>query len=88
MLHCPASKSETMTWILEAEVRSGLVGDDTALASESALMRRFGVSGNTVRRGLGAFSAKGLIQTMTGIGFFVTSDGQVPDSAAGWHVAL
>lgn len=41
-----------------------------------------------MRRGLGAFSAKGLIQTMTGIGFFVTSDGQVPDSAAGWHVAL
>ncbi len=84
----PESKSAMVARVLENEIRTGMVGGGAPLASESALMQRFGVSRNTIRRGLEALSAKGLIQTMTGIGSFVTYGGAVLDSAAGWSVAL
>lgn len=84
----PESKYGNVARVLENEIRSGVVGDGAPLASESALMRRFKVSRTTIRRGLEALSAKGLIQTMTGIGSFVTYGGTVLDSNAGWSVAL
>lgn len=82
------SKYGTVARVLEHEIRSGVVGDGAPLASESALMQRFGVSRTTIRRGLEALSSKGLIQTMTGIGSFVTYGGQVLDSTAGWSVGF
>jgi GntR family transcriptional regulator len=86
--HRAESKSAAVARVLEREIRSGMVGDGAPLASESALMQRFGVSRTTIRRGLEALTAKGLIQTMTGVGSFVTYGGAVLDSAAGWSVAL
>jgi GntR family transcriptional regulator len=81
-------KSEQVALTLEQEIREGQVGHGNQLQSEGALMKRFSVSRNTVRRGLEILSRQGLITTRTGIGSFVTYDGATIDSTAGWTVAL
>lgn len=81
-------KSEQVALTLEREIREGHAGHGTQLQSEGALMRRFSVSRNTVRRGLEILSRQGLITTRTGIGSFVTYDGTTIDSNLGWTVAL
>jgi GntR family transcriptional regulator len=81
-------KSEKVAQTLEQEIREGLLGRGNQLQSEGALMKRFSVSRNTVRRGLEILSRQGLITTRTGIGSFVTYDGATIDSAHGWTVAL
>ncbi|WP_372836863.1 GntR family transcriptional regulator [Puniceibacterium confluentis] len=83
-----ASKSAVIAHTLEAEIRSGQLGRGDALGSENALVRRFAVSRNTVRKGLEILADKGLITTRSGIGSFVTFGGTPIDSAAGWSVAL
>jgi GntR family transcriptional regulator len=89
MKHSAAgSKSERIARVLEAEIRSGTLNDGAALSSESALVGRFSVSRTTVRKGLGILAAKGLIQTKTGIGSFVTYGGAVLDSGMGWSLSL
>lgn len=81
-------KSELLAQTLEQEIRKGQVARGNQLQSEGALMRRFSVSRNTVRRGLQILTRQGLITTRTGIGSFVTYDGTTIDSALGWTVAL
>ena len=81
-------KSEQVALTLEQEIREGQVGHGNQLQSEGALMKRFSVSRNTVRRGLEILSRQGLITTRTGIGSFVTYDGATIDSTLGWTVAL
>ena len=81
-------KSEHVAQALEREIREGQVPHGAQLDSEGALMRRFSVSRNTVRRGLGILSRQGLITTRTGIGSFVTYDGTTIDGNTGWTVAL
>lgn len=86
--HVGLPKSEQVAQTIEREIREGRVGHGDQLESEGALMRRFSVSRNTVRRGLEKLSRQGLITTRTGIGSFVTYDGATIDSSQGWTVAL
>jgi GntR family transcriptional regulator len=81
-------KSEKVALTLEQEIREGQLPYGNQLQSEGALMKRFSVSRNTVRRGLEILSRQGLITTRTGIGSFVTYDGATIDSTHGWTVAL
>ncbi len=81
-------KSEQVALALEQDIREGVLGRGNQLQSEGALMKRFSVSRNTVRRGLEILSRQGLITTRTGIGSFVTYDGETIDSSLGWTVAL
>lgn len=82
------AKSEQVARTLEREIRAGRLSNGDLIGSEAALMRRFSVSRNTVRRGLEMLLRQGLITTRTGIGSFVTYDGATIDSAQGWTVAL
>ncbi len=82
------SKSMQVAQTLEREIRSGQVLHGDLLASEAELMRRFSVSRNTVRKGLEQLARQGMITTRSGIGSFVTYDGQMIDNALGWTLAL
>lgn len=87
-LSVAAAKSERIATVLEAEIRSGRLSFGDKLDSENALVRRFSVSRNTVRRGLEELSSRGLITTRIGIGSFVTFNGQTINDAIGWSRAL
>ncbi len=82
------SKSMRVAQTLEREIRSGSIPQGDQLASETALMRRFSVSRNTVRKGLEQLARQGMITTRSGIGSFVTYGGQTIDNALGWTLAL
>lgn len=82
------AKTERVAQSLEKDIRSGKLGYGDQLESENALVRRFAVSRNTVRKGLETLAGKGLITTRVGIGSFVTFDGQPIDDALGWTRAL
>ncbi len=82
------AKSELVAHALAREIKAGQVLRGDQLDSEGALMRRFEVSRNTVRRGLQMLVDQGLITTRTGIGSFVTYQGDVIDDRKGWSVAL
>ncbi|MEO4042527.1 GntR family transcriptional regulator [Hoeflea sp. CAU 1731] len=82
------AKYERIAAVLESEIRSGRVIAGDAIASESELVRRFSVSRNTVRKGLGILAEKGLIAARVGSGSFVTYKGELIDDASGWTVAL
>lgn len=83
-----ASKSVKIAHLLETEIRSGLLSKGAPLASENALVKRFSVSRNTVRKSLEILGNKGLITTKSGIGSFVTFGGETIDDQTGWSVAL
>lgn len=83
-----APKSVKIADALEVEIRSGSLGKGAALESEHALVKRFAVSRNTVRKSLEILNEKGLITTRSGIGSFVTYGGQTIDDRRGWSVAL
>jgi GntR family transcriptional regulator len=83
-----AGKSERIATVLEAEIRSGLLGHGERLQSENQLVERFSVSRNTVRRGLEELASRGLITTRIGIGSFVTYNGHTINDAVGWSRAL
>ncbi|MEQ8896017.1 MAG: GntR family transcriptional regulator [Roseovarius sp.] len=83
-----APKSVRIAGVLEREIISGQLGRGAALESESALVKRFAVSRNTVRKSLEILSGKGLITTRSGIGSFVTYGGRTIDDRRGWSVAL
>lgn len=82
------AKFERIASAIEADIRAGRIPFGNALASESALVSRFSVSRNTIRKSLALLVEKGLISTRVGSGSFVTYDGEVIDSAAGWSVSL
>ncbi|MGC4023779.1 MAG: GntR family transcriptional regulator [Mesorhizobium sp.] len=82
------AKPRQIATILEQEIRSGRLGYGERLESESALVQRFSVSRETVRRGLEKLSSRGLITKRVGIGSFVTYDGRQMDDALGWSRAL
>ena len=83
-----APKSVKIADVLEVEIRSGSLGKGAALESEHALVKRFSVSRNTVRKSLEILNEKGLITTKSGIGSFVTYGGRTIDDRRGWSVAL
>jgi len=83
-----AAKPVKIAHMLEADIRSGALSRGDALASENALVKRFSVSRNTVRKSLEILSSRGLITTKSGIGSFVTFDGKTIDDRSGWSVAL
>ena len=82
------TKFERIAASIEAEIRAGRIPFGDTLASEAALVSRFSVSRNTIRKSLALLVEKGLISTRVGSGSFVTYDGEVIDSAAGWSVSL
>lgn len=82
------AKFERIAATIEAEIRAGRIPFGDALASEAALVSRFSVSRNTIRKSLALLVEKGMISTRVGSGSFVTYDGEVIDSAAGWSVSL
>jgi GntR family transcriptional regulator len=81
-------KPEQIASVLESEIRSGVLGFGDRLQSESALVQRFSVSRNTLRKGLEELNSRGLITTKVGIGSFVTFNGQTINDASGWSKAL
>lgn len=83
-----AAKPVKIAHLLETDIRSGALSRGDALASESALVKRFSVSRNTIRKSLEILNNKGLITTKSGIGSFVTFDGKTIDDRSGWSVAL
>ncbi|WP_299988526.1 GntR family transcriptional regulator [uncultured Ruegeria sp.] len=83
-----APKSVRIALMLEEEIRSGGLDTGAPLASENALVKRFSVSRNTIRKSLDILSRKGLITTRRGIGSFVTFGGKTIDDRKGWSVAL
>lgn len=83
-----AAKTERIARILECDILSGKLEYGAQLESENALVRRFAVSRNTVRKGLETLAGKGLITTRVGIGSFVTFKGRTIDNALGWTRAL
>jgi GntR family transcriptional regulator len=82
------SKAVQIARTLENEIKSGHIVQGDRLDSESALMRRFSVSRNTVRKGLETIARQGLITTRTGIGSFVTYVGNMINDERGWTLAL
>lgn len=82
------SKSMLVALTLEQEILSGKMTKGEQLASESALVKRFSVSRNTVRKGLDQLTNRGLITKSSGIGSFVMYSGEVIDSDLGWTQAL
>lgn len=82
------AKFERIAAAIEADILSGKIPFGNALASEAALVSRFSVSRNTVRKSVALLAEKGLISTRVGSGSFVTYDGDILDSAAGWTVSL
>lgn len=84
----PPTKSLTIARTLEREIRSGRMAKGHRLESEAALVRRFRVSRNTVRKGLEVLARAGLIATHSGVGSFVTYDGTPIDDRLGWTRAL
>lgn len=83
-----AAKTERVALTLERDIRSGKLRYGEQLESEHALVRRFAVSRNTIRKGLETLAGKGLIATRVGIGSFVTFQGRTIDNALGWTRAL
>ncbi len=83
-----APKSVRIAETLEAEIRSGALGNGAPLESESGLVKRFSVSRNTIRKSLEILHGKGLITTRTGVGSFVTFGGKTIDDTSGWTLAL
>ena len=81
-------KFERIAATIESDIRAGRIPFGDALASEAALVSRFSVSRNTIRKSLALLVEKGLIATRVGSGSFVTYDGKVIDSSAGWSVSL
>ena len=82
------SKGTLVAQALEHDIRRGRMAQGDRLESESALMNRFSVSRNTVRKGLETLARRGLIVTRGGIGSFVTFQGVNIDSNLGWTQAL
>ena len=82
------AKFERIAASIEADIVAGRIPFGDALASETVLVSRFSVSRNTIRKSLALLVEKGLISTRVGSGSFVTYDGEVIDSAAGWSVSL
>lgn len=82
------SKPQQIARTLAKEILSGGIAKGSQLASENALVQRFSVSRNTVRKGLEELTRQGLITTKTGIGSFVTYDGSSIDVSLGWTKAL
>ena len=83
-----SAKTERIARSLESDILSGKLEYGAQLESENALVRRFAVSRNTVRKGLETLAGKGLITTRVGIGSFVTFEGRTIDNALGWTRAL
>jgi GntR family transcriptional regulator len=83
-----AAKPERVARTIERDILSGKLGYGDQLESENAMVRRFSVSRNTVRKGLESLAERGLITTRVGIGSFVTFEGRTIDSALGWTRAL
>ena len=82
------AKTERVALTLERDIMTGKLRYGAQLESENALVRRFDVSRNTIRKGLEALADKGLIATRVGIGSFVTFNGKTIDDALGWTRAL
>ena len=82
------SKSDRVAQTLEEEILVGRIATGDQLDSEQALMKRFSVSRNTVRKGLEHLARQGLITTRSGIGSFVTYAGETLDADKGWTLAL
>src|SRR6478735_8510612 len=73
---------------LRAEIRSGAYRNGSLLPGENELAQRFAVSRGTVRRALDALAEEELIDTRTGVGSFVTFDGQELGDNPSWGRAL
>jgi GntR family transcriptional regulator len=73
---------------LRAEIRSGAYRNGSLLPGENELAQRFAVSRGTIRRALDALAEEELIDTRTGVGSFVTFDGQELGDNPSWGRAL
>ncbi len=63
----------TIAALLRAEIAEGLYPPAARLPSEAALAARFGVNRHTVRQGLAALAADGLVLARRGAGVFVAA---------------
>jgi len=81
-------KHERIASELAREIRTGRLPVGSQLPGEHLLASKFQVSRNTVRQALTALARRGLIDTHSGKGSFVTFDGQPLDDTLGWTRAL
>lgn len=82
------AKPEKVASALERDILVGRLQAGSRLQSEHELVNRFSVSRTTVRKGLELLAGRGLIRTKSGIGSFVTFDGNLIDNRLGWTRAL
>ncbi|GAA0602114.1 GntR family transcriptional regulator [Kribbella sandramycini] len=82
------SKRSQLVAELAAEIRTGRLGHGARLPGENQLATRYQVSRGTVRSALAELQRRELITTESGVGSFVTFDGQPLDQQAGWARAL
>jgi GntR family transcriptional regulator len=81
-------KRQAIAEELRAEIRSGAYRNGSLLPGENELAQRFAVSRGTIRRALDALAEEELIDTRTGVGSFVTFDGQELGDNPSWGRAL
>jgi GntR family transcriptional regulator len=73
---------------LSRDIRAGRLRDGAQLPGEHALADRFDVSRNTVRQALAELGSRGLVDTHSGKGSFVTFDNRAINDRLGWTRAL
>ncbi|WP_020664491.1 GntR family transcriptional regulator [Amycolatopsis benzoatilytica] len=83
-----ALKRQEIAAELRAEIVAGRYGNGALLPGENELAQRFGVSRGTIRRALGSLAEEDLIDTQTGVGSFVTFDGQPLGAEPSWGHAF
>lgn len=81
-------KRQEIAGELRAAILSGTYRNGSLLPGENELAQRFAVSRGTIRRALDALAEEDLIDTRTGIGSFVTFDGQELGDTPSWGRAL
>ncbi len=81
-------KRQEIAGELRAAILSGAYRNGSLLPGENELAQRFAVSRGTIRRALDALAEEDLIDTRTGIGSFVTFDGQELGDTPSWGRAL
>jgi len=73
---------------LRDAILSGSYGVGALLPGENELAQRYDVSRGTIRRALEGLAEDRLIETRTGVGSFVTFDGNPLNDSASWGTAL
>ncbi|XBH20988.1 GntR family transcriptional regulator [Jonesiaceae bacterium BS-20] len=84
----PGLKRQEIAAQLRAAILAGDYDDGALLPGENELAQQFSVSRGTIRQALKGLAADQLIETQSGVGSFVTFDGQQLNNSGSWGTAL